>query len=343
MSVVNLQDFQPPVSGEALAEMARCYQKSLLLAQTFELGIFERLADGAKSAGQLADEMEVRPERLALLLDALASVWLLEKNGDAYANSVLADTFLCSSSKFYQGDLLKLQLASERRRQWERIGDWLKGETIRRAGNPGEVFNPSFVRAMAQATLSHKGFVVTVELVAGHIGFGKAKRLLDLGGGHGLYAIALKKLKPDLEATVFDLPHMAEVTREYARRYGTPVAFWAGNFFNDELPEEQDIALVFDVFYGPPAKTKEVLTRIHRALRPGSYLFTKHWFLDDTRTRPERAVLFALLLALGNPASHVCTYREMAEMLAEAGFVVEDQVSVGDSASTMIIARKGGE
>ncbi|MGQ9825887.1 MAG: hypothetical protein ACUVSK_13065, partial [Desulfotomaculales bacterium] len=39
MSIINLQDFQPPVSGEALAEMARCYQKSLLLARTFELGV----------------------------------------------------------------------------------------------------------------------------------------------------------------------------------------------------------------------------------------------------------------------------------------------------------------
>ncbi|MGO0122415.1 class I SAM-dependent methyltransferase [Desulfothermobacter acidiphilus] len=338
-----LDAFLPPVGGEALAEMARGYQRSLVLAQAFELGIFDKLAAGPRRLEELAAEFEVLPERLKLLLDALAALGLLEKEGEAYGNSLLSQTFLCSQSCFCQKDLLRLQLAPERRRQWERISDWLKGDTMRRPGNPGEVFNPSFIHAMAQATLSHKGFTATVELVAEHLGQGGARRLLDLGGGHGLYAIALKELKPELEVTVFDLPHVEEVTRGYARRYGTEVNFLPGNFHADELPGEQDIVLTFDVFYGPPAKTREVLAKVYRALKPGGYLFTKHWFLDDTRTRPERAALFALLLALGNPASHVCTCREMTEMLTELGLAVKGEIPVGDSASTIIIARKEGE
>lgn len=149
--MVSLQDFLPPVPGESLAEMARFYQKSLLLARAFELGIFARLAGGPKGAGQLAMEMEVRPERLVLVLDALTSLGLLEKRGERYSNSVLAATFLCPDSRFYLGNLLKLQLAPERRQQWERLGEWLRGEEIRRPGNPHEVFNPSFIHAMAQA------------------------------------------------------------------------------------------------------------------------------------------------------------------------------------------------
>ncbi|MBC7325864.1 MAG: methyltransferase domain-containing protein, partial [Moorella sp. (in: Bacteria)] len=165
-----------------------------------------------------------------------------------------------------------MQLSPDRRRKWEQIGDWLRGEAIGQRGGHGEVFTPSFIRAMAQATLSHKGFEATVELVAGHPGFRAAKKLLDLGGGHGLYAIALKKLRPELEATIFDLPHAEEVTQEYARQYGAAVAFCAGDFYVDELPIDQDLILAFDVFYGPPARTKEVLGRIYRALRPGGYL-----------------------------------------------------------------------
>lgn len=96
-----LADFKPSVSGETVAEMAGCYQKSLLLAQAFELGVFESLADGSRSVGQLAEQMGVCTERLALVLNALVSVGLLEKNGDTYTNSTLAQTFLCQSSKFY--------------------------------------------------------------------------------------------------------------------------------------------------------------------------------------------------------------------------------------------------
>lgn len=98
-------------------------------------------------------------------------------------------------------------------------------------------------------------------MVAGHPAFEKAQRLLDLGGGHGLYAIALRRLKPTLVATVFDLPHVEAVTREYASRYRVPVDFYGGDFYSDELPGEQDIILAFDVFYGTPAKTKGVLAQ----------------------------------------------------------------------------------
>ncbi|RKO66592.1 ABC transporter substrate-binding protein [Desulfofundulus salinus] len=181
MDIAGLTDFKPPVSGEALAEMARCYQKSLLLEQTFKLGIFENLAAG-RSVTQLAEQTGARPERLALVLDALVSVGLLEKNGDTYTNTVMTNTFLCLHSKFYQGDLLRLQLAPERRRQWERIGDkfqvTLIASTLYEEGRA--------IAEAVQADLKKVGIAVEVRVLESAARFEALKQrnydLVELGG-----------------------------------------------------------------------------------------------------------------------------------------------------------------
>ncbi|NPV30315.1 MAG: methyltransferase domain-containing protein [Firmicutes bacterium] len=329
-----LRNFEPPVDGNPLVEMARGYQESLLLYQAFKTRVFDALADGPKNAETVAREIGGVPERVVLVLDALVALGLVEKRGYTYTNSEVAQTFLSSRSKFYQGDLLDLQLSPDRRRRWENVIDWLKGEEVERNEKPDEVFNPSFIRAMAQAALGHKGFKETILAIANHSSFQSAQRLLDLGGGHGLYAIALKQLKPELEAIVFDLPHVEQVTQEYSRQYNTEVVFVGGDFYKDELPAEQDIVLAFDILYTVPAQAEKVWTKVYRALKPGSYLFTKHWLLDDTRTRPKRAVLAAL------DWGHFYSLQEMKEILTNIGYQIEGSTPVGDS--TLFIARKEG-
>jgi 2-polyprenyl-3-methyl-5-hydroxy-6-metoxy-1,4-benzoquinol methylase len=340
-----LISFQPEVKGNSMAEYARDYQESMIMYQAFKTGIFEVLDGSHKNAADVAQAIDCIPERTVFLLNALVAIGLLEKNDDLYTNSEEAQTFLVSGSKFYQGDMLELQLAPERRQQWEKLGDWLKEETsgIASRGKPDQVFNPSFVRAMAQGTLSNKGFSETISLIANHSSFQTARRLLDLGGGHGLYAIAFKQIKPELDAVVFDLPHVGQVTQEYSRQYGTNVGFHPGDFFKDELPAEQDIVLAFDVLYpAPTANKNNVLTKIYHALNPGGYLFIKQWFLDTTRTSPKRVAIFALNMSLGSHMSHICTLQEAEEILMSKGFQIEGSNIIGDSASTLLIARKKG-
>ena len=51
--------------------------------------------------------------------------------------------------------------------------------------------------------------------------FFKMKKMIDLGGGHGLYAIALACHDPDLNATVFDLPGVIPLAEEYIKKKET--------------------------------------------------------------------------------------------------------------------------
>ncbi|MGS0765507.1 methyltransferase domain-containing protein [Syntrophomonas curvata] len=325
-----------------LSRLSRNLQEAIIIYQAFAAGIFERLGKQTKRADELAQEGEQDVERLVLFLDALAALGLLNKEGCCYRNSDFSLNYLWPDSPRYMGDLLALQLAPERRQAWDKLVYWLKGETIapNRFERPTDAFNPSFIKAMAQSALNQKDLDTCVKIVSGHPCFNRCQQLLDLGGGHGLYAIALKQLNPHMKAQVFDFPHVEAVARSYAREYGVELDFIGGNFHHDKIPGHQDIVLAFDMLYPAGRQVYAILNKIYHALKPGGYLFTRHWLLDRTRTRPERAALFALQSRLGNPDAHVPTQEEMKSMLINLGFNIEAVHFVDGSASTMLVACK---
>ena len=53
-----------------------------------------------------------------------------------------------------------------------------------------------------------------------HIDLAGCKRLLDIGGGHGLYSIFFTRKYPHLRACVLDLPQIIPVTNENIERLG---------------------------------------------------------------------------------------------------------------------------
>ena len=46
------------------------------------------------------------------------------------------------------------------------------------------------------------------------------RRVLDLGGGSGAYAMAFTRARPEIEVTVFDLPTVTPLTRRYVADSG---------------------------------------------------------------------------------------------------------------------------
>jgi cyclopropane fatty-acyl-phospholipid synthase-like methyltransferase len=101
------------------------------------------------------------------------------------------------------------------------------------------------------------------------------KRLLDVGGGHGLYSVGFAKKYPELEAEVLDLPPVVEVGRKIVEQAGfsSRVTFRPGDLLNDEWGEGYDLILIFNVIHNTQAdKAPEVLKKAHDALAPGGTL-----------------------------------------------------------------------
>ena len=95
--------------------------------------------------------------------------------------------------------------------------------------------------------------------------FSNYRRMLDIGGNSGEFALRVCKKHPGIQATVFDLPVVCEVGLEHVRSEPEAgrVSFIKGNALEDPLPEGCDL-ITF--------KSMLLIARASRALAPGGTL-----------------------------------------------------------------------
>jgi SAM-dependent methyltransferase len=184
----------------------------------------------------------------------MTSKWLLRRSGN------FGPRF-----EFWAANLFKL---------WDSLEDSL------RSGQPTLNLyqwledQPEVSRAFQEWMIALAGFTSDtllgmVKLPAG------ARRLLDVGGGHGAYALAFCRQYPKLSATVFDRPQALNTARATVAAAGLEarVTLQAGDFLSDELGEGYDVALLFNIVHGfSDAQNRALVARAARALRPGGRL-----------------------------------------------------------------------
>ncbi|MHC1611371.1 MAG: methyltransferase family protein, partial [Candidatus Methanospirareceae archaeon] len=233
-------DTVPEISSEPLDRMVKGCEALHIIATARDFGIFDLLEE-SKTAEQISSEIGTDTSLTEKFLNALVASQLLSKHDGRYTNAELASTFLMKSSPLYQGNMLKLSGNSSN--NWSKLGSVLKGDVQKEKNERFEdVFNPSFILAMAEGSMRgslHR----TAKEVSTIPEFQKARTLLDLGGGHGLYAIVFAEMNPELDATVFDLPPVTEVTREFIKRYdmNERVSVAGGDFALDDIGHGYDI------------------------------------------------------------------------------------------------------
>lgn len=85
--------------SDPIDEMSRGYTSAQILMTANRLGVFPALGKGRKTVDELAGITSKRtPARLTILCDALTSLGLLRKEGEAYRNSDLALEYLLPDS-----------------------------------------------------------------------------------------------------------------------------------------------------------------------------------------------------------------------------------------------------
>jgi SAM-dependent methyltransferase len=158
--------------------------------------------------------------------------------------------------------------------------------------------------------------------VVGAVDLAGRRRLLDLGGGPGTYAIHFCQANPELRATVFDLP----TTRPFAERtiarfaLAHRIEFADGDHHNDPLPSGFDAAWLSHVLHGErPETAARIVAKAAKALTPGGLLLVHDFILDDTGDGPLYPALFSLNMLLGTEGGQSYTDGEIRRMLAAAG------------------------
>ena len=258
----------PETTPEALydvwEQVARGYKQFCAVTAAVRLRLFDHL-DQARQSVDLADRLGADPQLTADLCDLLADMDLLSHHADGFSMTPLSRTYLHSESAWFQEAVIKNIFSGFD--LWQQLDRICVEGPVR--VDEANFFENNLIDSLAAEILTGE-LQQTVAAIIRQPEFASARRMLDLGGGHGLCAMALTRQKKDLEAVVFDFkPVEKDFQRHRNRHGGENVRFVHGNLFVDELGHDFDLALFS---YNPGGKNERILEKIHRCLKPGGCL-----------------------------------------------------------------------
>jgi SAM-dependent methyltransferase len=105
-----------------------------------------------------------------------------------------------------------------------------------------------------------------------HHDFATYRRVMDIGGNSGEFALQLCKAYPQLEVTVFDLPVVCDIGVEHLKGHSEAdrIAFVRGDALRDPLPKGFDLITFKSMLHDWPQELVErLLTRAVESLNPG--------------------------------------------------------------------------
>jgi len=144
------------------------------------------------------------------------------------------------------------------------------------------------------------------------------------------------------EAVIFDLPEVIPLAEEQIQRRGLSrrVRTAPGDYLRDELSGDNDLVLLSNIIHSlAPEENLELLRKINRAILPGGRLVLKDFILDEDRTGPLFATLFAINMLVSVPDGDTYTLEEITDWLVRAGFEPGERFALARH-SSVIIARK---
>lgn len=206
------------------------------------------------------------PDIMFPLIEVLHDAKVILVSNEMYSASNLAKCYFSSGSPYQQIAYLDKLL-------WHIRDLWLDLPDILKNGpkhyDEQEFFASYSLPSMAANALTGRLQDVTAAVIA-LPNFPRARRMIDLGGGHGLYALSLALCNTALEAVVFDMPEVIPLTRSYIHAYHleSQVSVMGGNFFTDDIGADYDIILSSS---NPSGKSPEMIVKIASALRQGGY------------------------------------------------------------------------
>jgi SAM-dependent methyltransferase len=368
-----MNEQQAPVTGGGILATMGGFRPACLLGAAAELDLIGVLAGQSMSAEELAAKLDSDLRATTMLLDAIAGIGLLGKDGHRY--SVPDDVRPLLTHGTPQTVLPMVLHSMTVLRNWSQLA-W-----VVKAGIPGprqasirgfEADRAAFIAAMHSVSGPIADGLVA-KLVAGGMssrsvgmsadphgatnlrsvpgdamppGGLKFQHLLDLGGASGTWTLAFLRAVPGARATIFDLPDAIVQARQRigATELADRVDFVAGDFYRDELPAGADFAWVSAIIHQHAREdSRGLFAKVFRALEPGGRIGIRDIVMEPCRTRPLLGALFAINMLVATERGGTYTFQEIAEDLQAAGFTdpelrvkAEDMTSVVTAAKPVV-------
>lgn len=309
------------ISPEPIFRIVYGVMPAQLLKTAVSLNLFSLIGEGKQTLSALAESTGAVPRHLAVVLDGLAALELLDKpDAHTYALTGIAETHLVRGKPTYMGDFaLQVDL------NWE---NWGRLEQVVRQGHPETKLqdHPDLMAIFKQLVpqlfpLTHPHALALAERLGRDW---KPERLLDVAAGTSSWGIAFAKADSALRVTAWDFGPVLEITREFTAREGVAgqYDYLAGDIWATEPePESYDGAILGHICHGyGPEDNLALFRMMHKALKPGGRLLIADFIPDDERREALMPLLFAANMMAGSPDGNTHTEPEYREWLSATGF-----------------------
>jgi predicted O-methyltransferase YrrM len=317
---------------DPLLQSIRAFQESRAILTAIELDVFTAVGAGS-TAPDVARAINADARATEMLLNALVAIRLLDKHGNAFANTAVSSRYLAAGGR--DDSRAALMHTAHLWTTWSHLTDsvraggatWREQTPSRDAG-----WTEAFIAAMHKNAAERAGAVVRAARVE------EARRMLDVGGGSGAYAIAFANANPHLRVDVLDQPGVTPITNRHilAANLQDRIRTRNGDLRTDALGGDYDIVLVSAICHMlSPDENRDLFRRCFDAASAGGRIVIQDFILDPSKTTPKSAALFALNMLVGTQAGSTYSDQEYTTWLREAGFGEVEHVRLPGPAGLM--------
>jgi len=298
----------PSTDPTPIFELFRAnYSTELLTAAVAEFNLFGVLAAGPLTFEELRRLLDLAERPAVVLLCAMRAMQLIEQDGAGrLALTPLAAEHLTPGGPFEVGDYVRLVSDAPGVRELvERLrSNSPAGQKAEQAG-AAFIYREGLDSAMEKEasarhfTLALAGRAKNVApLLARKAGLEKARTLIDVGGGTGIYSIACLQRNPGLRAVVWDRPEVLKIAAEMAQAYGVAdrLICQPGDMFADPVPVG-DVILVSNILHDwDVPDCRRLISRLASPLPSGGRLLIHDVYLNDALDGPLPIALYSTAL-----------------------------------------------
>lgn len=334
---------QPVPSFRATHAMLLNAHLPQIIANALDIGLFDFLSKGPMTAPDIADSLKVEESALRALMKILITAGYMTAKEGRFSLSAEGESYFVTSSPAYQGGILQAMIGMK--------DLFCQGGTLLKSGcaphNDQMWASTAMMEMMGQSAQGGK-----VQSVVGFLSslpeFSSMRRMCDIAGSYGYYAMGILDASKEMTADVYDLPEVSNLGRPiiekrgYAERLTMRDVDLEGEW---DLEQGYDLVFVANYLYrwSTDSRIIDFLKKVHGALNPGGVFLSCHMTSEVEGVHHLSQQVMEYATRLGGYPTHKITEVRMARILEESGFVNFSIQRPGDASydnTLMVAARK---
>jgi O-methyltransferase domain len=333
-----------PLPPLALMEMSYGLISTQALYVAARLGLADLLAEGSKTADELAAATSSNPRFLNRILKFLVTKGVFSHNRDRFELNELGSMMRSDAPMSARPMAVYWGSAWN----WNSWGSLLKavmnGKTAFDLTHGASLFeyldgHPQDAAVFNQYMAQMPGREES-EIVRGY-DFSQKRRLIDVGGGHGAFLIAALKANPQLQGALFDLPKVVSGAKAAlaAASVADRCETIEGDFF-ESVPAGGDVYLISNILHDwDDERCVRILRNCRAAMSDSSALLVGEAILPDGNEPSLAWMVDLIMMALTGGQQR--TVGEFSSLFDAAGLKLSSVIPTGGGALIEAVPARG--